>query len=294
MEVELRHLRYFLAVAEELHFGRAAERLRIAQPSLSQQIRKLEREIGTDLFERAHRRVELTAAGKALQSGAGRTLEDAEAAIREARQAARGLVGHLTIGFIESAAIRLVPEAVRGFSALRPQVGLTLRELATDTQIVDIQDGRLDIGFVRDLPEAAGLTGEVVLREELVLAVPRDHPLAARRSLGSSEIAGESLIAVERDILPGLYDETVNLVPGSSAERGIAQSATSVLAVLGLVAAGLGVAVLPASVTDLPHSGAVFVEIEGSPQATILAIHRPDADSPLIDPFLEAVRTRIR
>lgn len=294
MDVELRHLRYFLAVAEELHFGRAAERLRIAQPSLSQQIRKLEQEIGTNLFERAHRRVELTAAGKALRAGAGRTLDDADAAIREAQQAARGIVGHLTVGFIESAAIRVVPEAVRAFSALRPQVGLTLRELATDTQIADIQEGRLDLGFVRDLPATAGLVGEVVLEEELLLAVPRDHPFAERRSLTSAEIGGEFLIAVERDILPGLYDETLNLIPGDPIESGIAQSATSVLAVLGLVAAGLGVAVLPGSVTDLPHSGAIFVEIQGSPRAAILAIRRSSGDSPLIDPFLDAVRTRVR
>src|SRR5688572_8531295 len=146
MKVELRHLRYFVAVAEELHFGRAAQRVGIAQPALSQQIRRLEEEVGVELFHRTRRKVELSAAGRAMEGRARQALAAADAAIDAARRAARGEAGHLTVGFIETAATTIVPLAVRRLRAEHPDVGLTLRELGVAAQIDGLRAGALDVG----------------------------------------------------------------------------------------------------------------------------------------------------
>lgn len=290
MNVELRHLRYFVAVAEELHFGRAAIRLSIAQPTLSQQIRRLEREIGADLFNRGTRRVELSPAGIALLPGAKRTLDDSRKTIEQARAAGAGITGHLNIGFIEIAAIKLVPEAVRRFRAERPAIGLTLLELGVEQQIQGLVSGRLDIGFVRKQPDTPGLVTETVLEERLVVVVPAGHALAGREELEIGGLAKEPLIAVERSVLPELYDDTVELLRERGAGGDFSQRAGSVLAVMGLVAAGLGLAILPASVRDLKLPGAVAVPLADSPRAAILALRKEGSASLQLGHFLDAVR----
>lgn len=290
MDIELRHLRYFVAVAEGLHFGHAAERLRIAQPSLSQQIRKLENEVGFELFSRAHRRVELTPAGEALLPRAIRILDDTETALRTTREAARGITGHLTLGFIEAAAITIVPEAVRRFRTSFPKVGLTLRELGVREQIEGIQSGRLDVGFIRSEPQVEGLVTEPVLEEELLVAVPSGHRYAGRQSVGVSEIASEQLIAVEREILPELYDQTVSMLQQHQGGGYIAQKASSLLTVLGLVSTGLGLAVLPTSIRGLNFTGMSLVAIENSPSAVMLAVYSGGPRSPYLEAFLQQIR----
>jgi len=290
LDIELRHLRYFVAVAETLHFGRAAERLRIAQPSLSQQIRKLESEVGFDLFSRVHRRVELTPAGEALLPRAVRILDDTDMALRETRDAAKGVTGHLTLGFIEAAAIAVVPEAVRRFQTSNPKVGLTLRELGVREQVEGVQSGRLDLGFIRSEPLVKGLATETVLEEKMMVAVPSGHRYAGRQSVKASEVATEPLIAVEREILPELYDETVSMIQRHRGSGYIAQKATSVLAVLGLVATGLGLALLPASVRGLSLVGMSLVPIEDSPLVVMLAVYRNGQLSPQLEAFLNQLR----
>lgn len=290
LNVELRHLRYFVAVAEELHFGRAADRLKVAQPSLSQQIRKLERQIGADLFDRTNRRVELTAAGAALLPGATRTLEDAGTAIEQARDAAAGVSGHLTVGFIETAAITVVPQAVRRFRAAHPGIALTLLELGVGEQTEGLLSGRLDFGFIRERSKIESLRTETVLEEKLVVAVPAGHDLAGRSRLAVGSLTEEPLVAVERNMLPELYDDTLRMLRENGGNRDFAQNASSVLAVLGLVSAGLGLAILPASVEAIRLAGVDFVPLTDSPQAAILMAMSEISSSPHRRFFLEAVR----
>jgi DNA-binding transcriptional LysR family regulator len=291
MNVELRHLRYFLAVAEELHFGRAAQRLFIAQPAVSQQIRKLEGELGVELFHRTKRRVELTTAGEALQAGARRALAEVQAAIEAARRAARGEVGHLTIGFIEAASGGLMPALVRRFRRRRPEVGLTLRELSVDAQLAGLQNGSIDIAIVRPPVESPELELEEIVEEALLVAVPETHPFAGKRSVHPRALAGEPLILLSREVVPGLYDQVLSLQLEHGSAAMIAQEATSIQAVLGLVAAGLGISPLPDSVRSLEREGVRFVPLKPSPLSTMLVAWRRDDRSPLTAAFLAVARS---
>ena len=225
MDVELRHLRYFLAVADELHFGRAAERMRIAQPAISQQIQRLEQAIGTRLFDRNRREVRMTPAGEALRDFAERALGDVELGIRAAQRAAAGEIGHLTVGFLETAASMIVPQAVRRFRADRPDVDLTLRELGVDPQIEGLRSGRLDVGFLRTPVDASGLVLEKLVDEELVAAIPSGHPLAGRESVAARTIVGEPLVMLSREIVPGLYDQVLAINQEAGGAGNIAQEA---------------------------------------------------------------------
>jgi DNA-binding transcriptional LysR family regulator len=289
ISVELRHLRYFLALADELHFGRTAQQLHIAQPALSQQIQKLEREIGTELFLRNRREVRLSPAGAALRPHAERAIREAGTGAEAARRAAAGEIGQLTVGFIETAASSLVPQAVRRFQAERPDVGLTLRELSVGAQVEGLQAGWLDIAIMRPPIEGQGLALEQIADEGLVAAVPSAHELAGRSRVGAAAVAREPLIALSREVVPGLYDQVLGL----RQEQGggpIAQEATSIQAVLGLVAAGLGIAIMPASVRGLSREGVGFVSIRTNHRSTILAARRENDNSPLVLAFLDAAR----
>lgn len=290
MDIELRHLRYFIAVAEELHFGRAAERLHIAQPSLSQQIRKLETMIGAELFDRRGRAVALTPAGEALRVRVRRTFDDVEEAVAAARDADLGVIGSFSVGFIETAAIGIVPGAVRRFRESHPRVGLTLRELSVREQTDGLITGALDLGFVRADPGHGDLVVERVLEERFVVAVPVGHRLAGRGRLSPAEVVAEPLIVIEREEIPGLYDETMTLVREYGSTVRIAQKATSILAVLGLVAAGLGIALLPDAVHDLDVARIEYAELDPSPVTSVLAVRHRGARSPHIEPFLESLR----
>lgn len=290
MDVELRHLRYFIAVAEELHFGRAAERLHITQPSLSQQVRKLETMIGAELFDRRGRTVALTPAGEALRVRVRRTFDDVEEAVAAARDADLGVIGSFSVGFIETAAIGIVPGAVRRFRESHPRVGLTLRELSVREQTDGLITGALDLGFVRADPAHGDLVVERVLEERFVVAVPVGHRLAGRSRLPPAEVVAEPLIVIEREELPGLYDETMTLVREYGSTVRIAQKATSILAVLGLVAAGLGIALLPDSVHDLDVARIEYAELDPSPVTSVLAVRHRGTRSPHIEPFLESLR----
>src|SRR3954463_8181806 len=186
--MELRHLRYFVAVAEELHFRRAAERLHMSQPPLSQQIRTLEADVGATLLVRNQRRVELTAAGRAYLARARDILAAGEDAAREARRVQRGEVGRLDVGFVGSAMYSVVPELLRAFRERNPDVGLHLRELGTTEPPPGLEDGRLDLGFLRPPGGRPGLTITTVLREPVVAALPEAHPLAAAEAVRVEDV----------------------------------------------------------------------------------------------------------
>jgi DNA-binding transcriptional LysR family regulator len=290
MTVELRHLRYFLAVADELHFGRAAARVRVAQPAISQQIQRLERSVGARLFERNRREVRLTPAGEGLLPYAQRAIDDVADGIRAARRAAAGEIGHLTVGFLETAASTIVPQAVRTFQAAYPDVELTLRELGVGAQIDGLESSRLDVGFLRPPVEGAGLEFEKLVDEELVAAVPSGHPLARRESLVARTIAGEPLVLLAREVVPGLYDQVLALSQEADGAGRIAQAATSIQAVLGIVAAGLGIAVLPASVRSLSRTGVEFVAIRSRHRSPLYIARRRGEESVLVARFTAAAR----
>jgi len=289
MDVELRHLRYFLAVAEELHFGRAAERVRVAQPAISQQIQRLEQAVGTRLFDRNRREVRLTPAGETLRAYAQRAVDDVELGVHAAQRAAAGEIGHLTVGFLETAASTLVPRAVRGFQAAYPDVELTLRELSVGAQLDGLRSGRLDVGFVRPPADGGEILFERLIDEELAAAVPSGHPLAGRESVVARTLAGEPLILLSREVVPGLYDQVLALSQEADATGGnIAQEATSIQAVLGLVAAGLGIAILPASVRSLSRTGVSFVSIRSRHRSPLFIARRRGDDSVLVERFIAA------
>src|SRR3954463_10199 len=202
--MELRHLRYFVAVAEELHFRRAAERLHMSQPPLSQQIRQLEEEVGAQLLLRNQHRVELTASGAAFLERAREILDAVESAARQARRVQRGEVGRLAVGFVGSAMYSFVPELLRAYRDQAPGITLRLRELGTTEQLRQLDDCRLDVGFLRTPGRWPGLSFETVLEEQVVVAMPDVHPLAQRPIVRLQDLTGESLVLLTPAGSPGL------------------------------------------------------------------------------------------
>ncbi|PXY29048.1 hypothetical protein BAY59_15545 [Prauserella coralliicola] len=292
--MELRHLRYFAAVAEELHFGRAAERLGIRQPPLSQQIKALEDDLGVALFDRSSRRVRLTAAGQTLYPAARDILASVQAARRTTRRAGRGESGELSLGFVGSATNVLLPEALRAFRRDYPDVTLHLRELTTMQQAHALREGALDVGLLRPpLPAdaAAGLTVDPVGAERLMAALPVDHPLAAERVVDAGRLAAEPFVLFPRELGPGLHDRILGYCAEAGFAPAIAQEAVQMQTIVALVASGLGVSVVPSSVARTRRQGAVFRPLRPSARVVHLAVaRRRDEENPVARNFVTAVR----
>lgn len=254
--MELRHLRYFIAVAEELHFTRAARRLGMAQPPLSQQIQQLEAELATPLFERGTRRVTLTEAGRMLLPEARATLDQASRAATVARRAGKGEIGELRIGLFASAPLLPVfTEAVLSFRRRLPDVHLALHESPTLQQVDALRRGALDAGFLR-CPSAADIPADItaveLLRERLVAMMREDHPLARHQGpLPIAALAGERLIFFSRSVGTTLHGQFQALCGAAGFAPNITQTARENATLIGLVAAGLGIAVMPASLAQI-------------------------------------------
>jgi DNA-binding transcriptional LysR family regulator len=293
--VELRHLRYFVAVAEELHFRRAAERLHVSQPPLSQQIRQLEAELGVTLFERNRRRVELTAAGVALLGEARQILAAVEHAGDLTRRVARGEAGALAIGFVGSAMYGRLPDVVREFHAARPSVRLRLRELPTGESLEALADGRIDVAVVRPAQVDSELEIDVVQREDVVAALPEGHRLAASGTVDLAQLGGEAFVLLARREAPGLHGSLAAAMDRDHVAPAEVQEVSELRTVLGLVSAGVGVSLVPASVAAAERSGVVFRPLTG-PAPTVelaLAWRRGDA-SPVVAAFLGLARAGLR
>ena len=280
-------MQYFVAVAEELHFGRAAERLHIAQPSLSHQIRRLEQQLGVTLFDRTSRRVELTDAGRALLSEGRRLLAHSERTTRLVRSVS---AERLTVGFYGSAASALLPDVLRGFTEERPSAEVSVRELLLD-QIDELLAGGVDVAFTRLLPGQAEVELEVIARESRVVALRASHPLSGRATLEFNDLREESFITnpvVEASAPPKrwLAEQARHGLPGR-----IAAEAASVQEILALVAAGKGVCLVPASVAQhCPRADVVYVGMSDADQAVVsLAWPRGDL-RPIVGAFIEATR----
>jgi DNA-binding transcriptional LysR family regulator len=285
--MEFRHLRYFIAVAEELHFGRAAERLHIAQPPLSQQIRQLEEELGFQLFHRTKRSVQLTEAGQAFLKEARRVLKQLEQAVQVGQLTNRGEMGQLVLGFVSSAAYNVLPTILRHFRALAPAVKLTLRELTTDQQLNRLRAGRIDIGLLRPPVEEEGLAQLILLQEPLMVALPELHPLAEQAQISLKAIANEPFILFPRHLAPGLYDQIISLCQTAHFSPNVAKEAVQMQTIVSLVAAEMGIAIVPASLQNLQRTGVVYRPMqEQTPKAAIALVWRHQDASPTVQRFL--------
>lgn len=268
--VELRLWRQFVAVAEELHFGRAATRLHMTQPPLTQAIALLEQRLGVRLFDRTKRSVQLTVAGWALLSGVLDLLARAQALPTIAAAAAAGEVGRLRLAFVSTVGFALLPQWVRAFRGQYPMVHLDLLEATGDLQLQGLQRGDMDAGFMLHAPgfAPAGLAHLLIAQEPLVLALPEHHRLTGRPVLGLSEVLAEPLVIFPRRIVPSLYDAIFALYHAGGCLPEVAQEAIQMQTIVNLVSAGLGVAWVPESVRQFQRSGVVYRDVCADPSAT--------------------------
>ncbi|AKS36742.1 LysR family transcriptional regulator [Mycolicibacterium goodii] len=289
--MELRHLRYFRAVGEELHFGRAAERLHIAQPPLSQQIRQLERELGCALLTRTTRSVGLTPAGHVYLQRAVEILDAVDAANTEARRIAAGAQGRVTIGCVGSATYSLLPQLVRALGERLPGIEVSVRgEMLAPAQIDALRSGRIDLALLRPPVHDEAVVTHTVRRDGLVVALPADHPLATRDDLAVADLRDEDFVVHTghgRSVMS-------NLVATVCADAGfiprIRQEVSETSTLVTLVAAGLGVAIVPDPTTALDIAGVRYVPLRPAGLGVdLVAAHT--ADSPLIANVLDVLST---
>jgi DNA-binding transcriptional LysR family regulator len=287
--MELRHLRYFAAIAEERHFGRAAQSLGIAQPPLSKQLQDLERELGYPLFDRSRRPVELTAAGTALLGHVRSLFENLEIAVRDTRRAGAGHSGRVAIGYPSSLAYSGLSRILRAFRERSPEVAIEVQELPPAHQIEALKRGDLDVGFVRTPLHEPQLASENIRNEKLVLALPADHRLAIRERVALSAVAREPFVFFPRARGPGFFDFLMAFCRDSGFTPQIVQEAPQI-DVLALVAAGFGLSILPDSVRELRRADIVLRPIIGSPTTELRVVWRSGDPSPAVARFIETVR----
>ena len=292
--MELRHLRYFVAVAHEGHVTRAAEKLHIQQPPLSQQIRALEREIDAALFVRHPRGVSLTDAGRSFLADAEQILAQAEHAKIRARRTARGEVGRIAVGFTTSAPFHpLVARAIREFRGNRPNVSFVLEESSSGDMVSGLRDDRLDVAFIRSgLVDPAGITVHPLLQEDMVAAFPARHPLTKRTRLTLKDLADETLILYRQPDGRGLYDVIIAACAEAGFSPHVGQEAPRIVSTLNLVAAGLGITIVPASLSRLPLEGVTYKPFTGRPgiKVPLNLACRADERSAATLAFIDLVR----
>ncbi len=292
--MELRHLRYFLALAEELHFGRAAERLGLSQPPLSVAIQQLEGEVGAPLFLRSSRGVRLTAAGQAFIPAARAVLERAAQALAEARDVAGGEAGSLRIGFAGTMLYRGLPRMLQRFQAEHPRLKIALRELSSSEQLLDLSHERLDAGFVHTTQVPAEFSQILVSSQPFVACVPATHPLARRRSIPLEALADQPFALVARLVSPDYHSRILALCGAAGFTPDPMHELHHWLSVVSLVGQGLAVALVPAAMQQSGMWGAAFVPVKGArhdwPRYETYCLWKTGRDQPALGLFLSAVR----
>lgn len=289
--MELRHLRYFVAVAEELHFGRAAKRLIMAQPPLSQQIQQLEEELAVVLLTRTHRRVELTDAGQAFLVEAYKILDHVEQAKSLAQRTARGEIGKLAVGFVSSAAFELLPRLLATYHEMHPQIHISLHEMEKDEQIAALFAKQIQIGLSRPPIASAELCSEIILREPLLLALPLQHPLVGKAQITIQDLVNETFVLQPRHWTLGLYDHVMNLCHAAGFSPNVKQEAADTYLIVGLVATNMGISFMPASAQSLRSQGVIYRRLEGNTtQIEMAMVWRRDDCSPTVKAFLNLAR----
>jgi DNA-binding transcriptional LysR family regulator len=288
--VELRQLRYFMAIAEAGSFSRAAAGLHVSQPPLSTQIKALEEEIGTRLLTRTNRGVALTTSGQVFYEEIRAVLARLESARGKALQADRGDVGMLSVGFVSIADYSILPPALKSFRAQFPLVEVQLHELTTDAQIRELRATRLDLGLGLAPVEEPDFEFHTVLREELVLAAPTAHAAARGEDVDLRTLSKASFIVPPRDIAPGLYDLTISRCRAAGFAPRIVQNARQMQTVIGLVSCAMGLALVPASVRNLKRTGVSYQRLRGRPALVELGILRlRESENILGDRFVAAL-----
>lgn len=290
--MELRHLKYFLAVAEELHFGRAAIKIHIAQPPLSQQIKQLEDEIGVRLFNRTKRSVELTEAGKVFQREAYAVIERLEKGVLKAQQASRGEAGWLGIGFVSSINYEILPNVLREFRRQCPEVEIFLQEMHNPEQNHALLEKEIHIGFARMPVESSELNSKIVSREKLIVALPASHKLVERENIKLSQLVGEPFIIFSQSRPSPYYEFILRLCAEAGFQPSVVQQVGEIQTALGLVAAEIGITLVPASTQNLHREGVIYRPL-AAPQPTIEMImqYRKDETSLVVARFLEVIQT---
>lgn len=261
--MEFRHLRYFLVLAEELHFSRAAQRLAISQPPLSLNIQQLEASVGAQLFERNSRGVRLTPAGEAFVPRARALLEQAQEAARHARDVARGLEGRLQLGFVGAMLYRGLPQLLRRFQDGHPRLRLVLRELNSQDQLIELAHGQLDVGFVHNTRLPSDFSQLLYAREPFVCCLPADHPLARKRRIDLATLQDQPFVLFARSVSPDYHERILAVCAAAGFHPEVRHEVRHWLSVVSLVSQGLGVALVPASLKRAQLQGAVFVPLAG-------------------------------
>jgi DNA-binding transcriptional LysR family regulator len=288
--LELRHLRYAIVVAEELHFARAARRLNMSQPPLSQQIQQLEQELGVKLFDRSTRLVKLTDAGHAFVDEARRTIAQADYAAKVAIRTGKGGTGQLSIGATVALDANILVAVLKSFMKARPNAHLMLRKMDTASQVEALRDGRIDVGFLLPPINDPAIEVREAWREEMVIALPQDHPLARRKALPLRALLGEPYIMFSRNMHRDYHDLVGTFFRNLGASLNVVHEADTIHTTRILVATGLGVSVLPAFSQADTRLGIAFRKIQGpAPKRVIQLACRRDAQSELLCSFMDVV-----
>ena len=282
-KVNIQRLRYFCTVADELHFGRAAQRLHMAQPPLSQQIRLLENELGFDLFRRTTRRVELTTRGHQLLPHARGLCQEADRFLRRSRELQTGDGGLLRLGFVDSASYDIMPRFLHRYRRQWPAVGYELRSLSSDQQLEALANGEIDLGLCRTKGGSATVSASVVATERLLVAVPSDHKISHQSRIRLTDLGHQTFIGFDRAVSPTMHNDFVSLL-GS---RGIVYDpiieATEYATILGIVASGQGVAIVPASVRSFTPPTLHYVGLDDSDAVSnLLLVTRKGEQAPVV------------
>ncbi|MEG4072110.1 LysR substrate-binding domain-containing protein [Microcoleus sp. Pol14C2] len=292
--MELRHLRYFIAVADELSFSRAAKRLHIAQPPLSQQIKDLEAELGVKLFDRKSHPIQLTPAGQAFLEEARATLVHLEQAVHKTQRIDQGELGYLTVGFPSSIANGVFPEILRTFRQQYPEVQLILQEEHSAFLIQRLRDRQTDIIFLylyHDISEANDLETMSLTQEPLVVVLPKNHPLTAQSKISLSDLKDQEFVMPLHQIVAGLSEEIYHVCSQAGFVPKVAQTAVFMVTILGLVAGETGISILPSHVQNLQREGVVYRQIQEQTTTTQLtAVWRPNHSSTILQQFLNIIK----
>jgi len=293
-EIEFRHLRYFLCVVETLHFGKAAEKIGMAQPPLSQQIKSLERMLGYALFDRTTRGVKLTTVGQFFAERAAKTLAKVQDDVEMTRRLGAGKEGVLNVGFSGSVMFTPLPKAIESYRRLRPNVELRLQELVTAEQIPALLDGTLAIGFLRDGEARDGLLLESIVREPYIVVLPSLHRLARKKLLSPVDLKDEPFVLFDRRMGNLAFDRTVACCEAAGFRPNIVQDAPQWPTTLRLVAAGLGVSLAPACVGNLTMPGVTYRKLRSRHWSSVDIGIRSDLKNPAAQVFLQIVRPMLQ
>ena len=293
--LELRLLRYFVALSEELHFGRAALRLSISQPPLSVAIKQLEELVQAQLFERNSKEVRLTAAGEHLLPRARQVLALASQAAQETRDVARGISGQLRVGFVGSSLYRGVPQALAMFQEKHPLVRVDMQELNSGEQLQELQHARLDLGLVHSITPPEGISSQMLMEEPFMVCIPEGHALATRDAIDLTELQDERLILFSAQVSPVYHQRIYQMCEKHGFAPEIRHEVRHWLSVISLVSLGQGVAIVPAALQRVGMPRLVFKPLKGKqPQSELLAIWRTTPNNPLVNELLQALQSAVK